>query len=266
MTQQAWKDSLAAFFAERARNISAVPTLEDLCYIAGRDPRIWLQPDVYEDLIDSIVTAMQAGPASSVLEVGCASGFLAKGVAPRVGKYYGVDLAKPALQVAKRLQLPNATFRPADGSKLPFADASLDAAFCYDVFTNFPQFEDGAGIIADMLRVVKPGGRVLIGSVPDEATRVAYEARTAEVGARLQAEYGPASAPQIQPREPSLIDKVRRLVSPPAEPQIVCYYFRTENFVALGERLGADVAVSNIHRLNPYAGYRFNVVYTRRPA
>lgn len=266
MTQQPWKDSLAAFFAERARQIGAVPTLEDLCYIAGRDPRIWLKPEVYEDLIGSILTSVQAGQASVVLEVGCASGFLAKGVAPRVGRYIGVDLAKPALQVARRLQLSNATFQPADGSRLPLADDSVDAAFCYDVFTNFPRFDDGVGIIADMLRVVKPGGRVLVGSIPNEATKDANEARAAEVGKLLHSEYGPVDRSNVQTRSPSLIDRMRRFVRRPAEPQIVCYYFRSEDFVALGERLGAAVSVTNIHRLNPYEGYRFNVVYTRRPA
>ena len=263
MTAPEWKGSLTAFFAQRARQVGAVPTLEDLCYISGRDPRIWLQSEVYEDLIASILESLNAGSLSTVLEVGCASGFLTKGVAPHVGRYVGVDVAKPTLQVAKRLQLPNATFRLGDGSRLPLGDDTFDAAFCYDVFTNFPRFDDGAGIIEDMLRVVKPGGRVLVGSIPNEATKDAYEARTAEVAARLESEFGPVNNSRAAVPAPDALERLRRLVSKPADPKIVCYYFRPEDFLALGDRLGVDVTVTNIHRLNPYEGYRFNVVYAK---
>ena len=263
MTTPVWKESLASFFAERARQVGVVPTLKDLCYISGRDPRLWLQPDMYEDLITSIVESVGAEPSSHVLEVGCASGFLAKGFAPRVGRYVGVDLAKPALQVARRLELGNASFRMGDGSRLPFGDNSFDSAFCYDVFTNFPHFADGAGIIEDMLRVVKPGGAVLIGSIPDAATREAYEVRVTAVSAQLQSAFGPPPPAPASVGTRGIIERLHRLVVTPPPPQIVCYYFRSEDFRALGERLHATVALSNIHRLNPYEGFRFNAVYTK---
>ena len=104
-----------------ARQVSAVPTLEDLCYISGRDPRIWLRPEVYEDLIASILASLAAAPDSTVVEVGCASGFLACGIAPRVGRYVGVDLATSALAVAKRLPLSNAEFARVTGTASRFA-------------------------------------------------------------------------------------------------------------------------------------------------
>ena len=134
------------------------------------------------------------------------------------------------------------------------------------MFTNFPRFDDGAGIVEEMLRVVKPGGRVLVGSIPDEATKTAYEARTAEVAARLQAQHGPIDRPPVESPAPGFFDIVARLVRKPVEPQIVCYYFRPEDFIALGDRLGVGATVTNIHPLNPYEGYRFNVIYSRPTA
>ena len=59
------------------------------------------------------------------------------------------------------------------------------------------------------------------------------------------------------------MDRLRRLVVTPVQPGIVCYYFRAEDFRALANRLAADVELTNIHRLNPYEGYRFNAVYTK---
>jgi ubiquinone/menaquinone biosynthesis C-methylase UbiE len=261
MTPPVWRKSLAAFFAERASQVEAMPTVEDLCYIAGRDPRLWRQTDIYQDLIASLVESLHLTASTHVLEVGCASGFLARGVAPLVAEYIGVDVAKPTLRVAEKLRLPNATFRLGDGTLLPQGDGTVDAAFCYDVFTNFPRFADGAGIIAEMLRVVKPGGRVLVGSIADQATREAYEKRSATVAATLEAQFGPPPARPARP--PGLLEKIRRRVQTPVEPAIVSYYFQRDDFAALGSSLGVDVRITDIHPRNPYAGCRFNVVYTK---
>jgi SAM-dependent methyltransferase len=251
-----WKESLQEFFEQRGRAVGAsAPTLENLCYVSGRDPRLWAQTGIYEDIIDHIVASIGATPESRVLEVGCASGFIARGVAPRVGGYTGVDIAGEALKAASQLGLSNAEFVLSDGGALPFEDGVFDGALCYDVFTNLPSPQDGAAIIDQMLRVVKPGGKVLIGSIPDEAVRLGFEARVAAFSAELEAQFGPP-----------------RLGPPPAPPEgggerpnplIVGYYFSRESFVALGETLGARCEIQEIHRMNPYYGFRFNAVYTR---
>ena len=258
-----WKDSLAAFFTDRADVVGDVPTMQDLCYVSGRDPRIWLQQDVYLDLIASIVEALHLTPQSKVLEVGSASGFVALGLAPRVGEYLGVDVSDGALSVARRLRLPNATFQLADGNRLPFPDDSLDAALCYDVYTNFPQFEDGAGIIKDMFRVIKPGGRLMMGSIPDLETRETFNAHAAELAAGIEARFGPPIPPPAI-GQPKLATRVKRLWRKPVEPGVVCYDFRRGDFAALGRSLGAEVLITDIHQQNPYVGYRFNAIY-RKP-
>ncbi|MGH9904489.1 MAG: class I SAM-dependent methyltransferase [Pyrinomonadaceae bacterium] len=242
------------FFAVRADEITGVPTLEDHCYISGREPRLWTQPELIEDLVQSILDQAKIDATSSVLEVGSASGFIARALAPRVAHYTGVDLAAPALEVAERLQLPNAEFRFSDGGRLPFDDGTFDAAFCYDVFTNFPRFSDGESIIAEMVRVLRPRGRALIGSIPDASKRGAFEARVKQVSEELDQRFGPL------PRHGETVPEVR---SGSIEPGIVCYYFDPTDFVELGRRLGVKTEVTDIHRRNPYFGYRFNVVYTK---
>lgn len=255
-----WQRSLQEFFAERANAVIGVPTLGDLCFVSGRDQRLWQEKSIYKDLIDNILSLGRMTPCSSVLEIGCAAGFLAYGIAPKVGRYVGVDLAKPVIVAAKKLGLKNADFRVADGMQLPFPDGGFDAAFCYDVFTNFPDLSVGEPIIKEMLRVVKPGGYVLIGSIPDGDLRASYEKRVAEVAGELGKKYGPA---QLQaPAKQGFLQLIKRRFSK-VEPSIVCYYFTKADFISMAARLGADVTIADIHPLNPYKGYRFNAIFSR---
>jgi SAM-dependent methyltransferase len=260
-----WKDSLQSFFDERGRAISRQPLVEELCFVSGRDPRLWRDRALYDDLIASIVDSIRANSDSYVVEVGCAAGFLAYGVAPRVGRYHGIDLAAHALAAARRLALPNASFLQGDARTIPLPDASVDGVFCYDVVTNFPAFDDYSGLIAEMLRIVKPGGRVLVGSVPDRAVQAGYESRVQEFVAELERRAGPSPAgPSLPP--PSLVKRllaklgVQREAPPPS---IYCYYFDRADFEAFAARHGTGLTLTDIHPLNPYAGYRFNAIFQR---
>lgn len=260
MTSPNWQDSSRVFFDLRAAQVKELK-LSDLCYVSGREPRLWSDERLYADMIDSILDQSGASKESSLLEVGCASGFLAWGLAPRVGQYLGLDVAPRAINIAKKLDLPGAEFRVADGTKLPIADNVFDSAICYDVFTNFPNFTIGEAIIREMLRVVKPGSRVLVGSIPDGGKREQYEQRVAQVMKELDARYGP---PPKAPDIPALgmLDKMRRWLRP-VQPQIVCYYFNRADFLQLGEKLGAGVELADIHSMNPYVGFRFNAIFTK---
>jgi SAM-dependent methyltransferase len=280
-----WQVALSAFFEQRGAAISGAPTLEDLCYVAGRDPRIWRDNETCDDLANSILELMRANQKSSILEVGCAAGFLAFLVAPRVHAFIGVDLAAGALNVANRLGIPNASFRQVNVGALPFADAAFDAAFCYDVFTNFPSIEDGVDLVREMLRVVRPGGRVLVGNVPDTLRAGDLPERVQAINADLEARHGPYVPPPLReqlpirskltPRKPSFWTRLlkggdldREPVVPSPQygglaPFIVTYDFLREDFVKVGAQLGAKVELAEVHERNPYRGFRFNVVFSR---
>jgi SAM-dependent methyltransferase len=251
MSAVAWHDQLEAFFEHRAMRISAEPTLEALCYVAGRDPRLWRDRAISDELASSIISLMHAGEDSNVLEVGCAAGFLAMLVAPRVNRFTGVDLAKEALAVARRLKLPNANFETADGRNLPFPDNHFDCCFCHHVFINFPSFADGLPIISEMLRVVRPGGRVLIGDIPDRAKAAELPEHVVRVSRELESRFGPLPTPPPEPE----------VVTPSVVPAVVTYDFSREEFVSAGDELRARVEIHEAHAMNPYFGYRFNATY-----
>lgn len=254
-----WKESSRAFFDVRASELSEL-NLEGLCYVSGRDPRLWSDGEMYDDMIGSISEQADLKSNSQVVEIGCAAGFLASGICKTVERYVGFDVAPGAVRVANRLNIPNAAFYVSNGSKLPLEDESVDAAICYDVFTNFPDFSVGSEIIVEMLRIVKTGGAVLIGSVPDASKRKEFEQLAPVVTESLEKKYG--KLPKNPTRPVNIYDRIRFWFRR-ADPQITCYYFCKNDFIKLGQDLNITVEIRDIHSLNPYYGYRFNVIFKK---
>jgi ubiquinone/menaquinone biosynthesis C-methylase UbiE len=263
MAPSDWKLRLERFFYERGRAIDGVPTLYDHCIVSAKDPRVSARPEVHEDVIASILRALRLSSNSRILEVGCASGYIACGLARHVAQYTGVDLAASPLEVARKMNLPNARFIKGDGAALPFESGEFDVAFAYDVFTNFPDFEDGAPLIREMLRVVKPGGLVMVGSVTDKKKSSDFEARARQVADQLLVEKGPQPTPAVNQSNffSHLFQTLFRNDRPPdVPPEIVVYYYDLDGFRKLAQAEGVAIDISDVHRLNPYLGFRYNVV------
>jgi demethylmenaquinone methyltransferase/2-methoxy-6-polyprenyl-1,4-benzoquinol methylase len=100
-------------------------------------------------------------PGDRVLDVATGTGDLAgaalAAVAPG-GEVVGVDFSEQMLARA-RTKLPGARFIVADALALPFADGEFDAATVGFGARNFSDLRRG---VAEMVRVTKPGGRVVI--------------------------------------------------------------------------------------------------------
>jgi SAM-dependent methyltransferase len=97
-----------------------------------------------------------------VLEVGCGSGVVLRDLAPRVGprgSVVGVDVSRAILATARRLCKtdPRITLRHAHGARLPFAAESFDTALAITVILHVA---DPLGVVREMARVTRPGGRV----------------------------------------------------------------------------------------------------------
>lgn len=77
------------------------------------------------------------------------------------GRVVITDLAESMLQVAvekaARLGLSNVEFKEADANALPFTDATFDAVSCRLGYMFFPDMAQAA---REMVRVLKPGGRI----------------------------------------------------------------------------------------------------------
>jgi demethylmenaquinone methyltransferase/2-methoxy-6-polyprenyl-1,4-benzoquinol methylase len=99
-----------------------------------------------------------AGPGSRVLDVATGTGDLALALRNRGAEVVGTDFSEEMLALARR-KAPDVTFAWGNALELGYEDASFDAATVGFGARNFADLERG---IAEMTRVVRPGGRVVI--------------------------------------------------------------------------------------------------------
>lgn len=108
---------------------------------------------------------LQSG--QTVLDVGCGTGTLLVEAAKRVGPsgfVHGVDRSLEMLAHAQRkavAQDVRAEFHEGSSDCLPFPNASFDVAFCTLTLHHLPAAVQLA-TIAEMRRVLRPGGRMVI--------------------------------------------------------------------------------------------------------
>jgi demethylmenaquinone methyltransferase/2-methoxy-6-polyprenyl-1,4-benzoquinol methylase len=101
------------------------------------------------------------GPGSRVLDVATGTGDLAAALLDAVtpgGAVVGCDFSEQMLARA-RAKVPQATFEYADALNMPYATGEFDAATVGFGARNFADLERG---ITEMVRVVAPGGRIVI--------------------------------------------------------------------------------------------------------
>ena len=93
----------------------------------------------------------------NVLDVACGTGDMVLELMKRGCAVTGVDISEEMLSIAKT-KAP-ATYMISDAEQLPFPDATFDAVTCAFGVRNFVHLEQG---LSEMLRVLKPGGRMVI--------------------------------------------------------------------------------------------------------
>jgi SAM-dependent methyltransferase len=95
----------------------------------------------------------------NLAEFGCGTGYCTSILAGRAARVTATDLSPEMLALAKeRNTAANVTFQEQDCQKTTFADAVLDAA-CLSLVLHFTEPET---TLAEMHRILKPGGRLII--------------------------------------------------------------------------------------------------------
>jgi ubiquinone/menaquinone biosynthesis C-methylase UbiE len=106
-----------------------------------------------------VIKLLAPQPGWRVLDVGCGPGHLARELAAAVGPnghICGADVSEHMLSLAGESDVELVHF---DGTRLPFDDEAFDAAVATQVY-EFVEWL--AEALAELDRVLRPGGRVLI--------------------------------------------------------------------------------------------------------
>ena len=159
---------------------AAYVTFTSQAYVAENDEEStratveWLETQASHPFIREVaersLTRLALKPGEAVLEVGCGTGVFLPGLDAGVGgggRVVGLDHA-PALldQARERLASSGIVDRvelvKGDANLLPFDDATFDAAHCERVLMHL---EEPPRAIDEMVRVVRPGGRVVAAEV-----------------------------------------------------------------------------------------------------
>lgn len=111
--------------------------------------------------------ALGVNPGDRVLDLGCGPGFGIAELLDRVGatgSIVGVDRSPQMLSAAARRCAGhrNVTLHEADVAALPVDDAAFDRALSVQVIEYVP---DVTAALAELRRVVRPGGRVVVWDV-----------------------------------------------------------------------------------------------------
>lgn len=103
------------------------------------------------------------GPAETVLDVGCGTGFLTEALVGHLGpegRVYALDFSDEMLARARRkVRDSRVAWLRASAERMPLADGACDRAICYSVW---PHFRDQAAAVAELSRVLKPDGVVQV--------------------------------------------------------------------------------------------------------
>lgn len=146
--------------------------------------RMWGSPAAdYDDISFSVSdalmhTAMRLNPAEGdkVIDIATGTGMSARNAARFGAQVTGIDISEKLLQASQALSDhvdPSIRFIEADAASLPFEDAMFDRAVSTFGIMFAP---DQTGAAAELARVIKPGGRIVLTSwAPDPAVGRVFE-------------------------------------------------------------------------------------------
>jgi ubiquinone/menaquinone biosynthesis C-methylase UbiE len=114
--------------------------------------------NLYSKYIQSVIFSFSNEKSIKFLDVGCGVGTVARLVSSGDSKIkpYGIDVSE---NFVKKAQVGKGNFRVFDGKKIPFKNGSFDVVGC---FTVLEHVENTVQILREIVRVTKPGGRIIV--------------------------------------------------------------------------------------------------------
>jgi ArsR family transcriptional regulator len=140
-------EAAAAYFSDNAANWDSIRSL--------------YMPEA--EVEKAVLELLGGEPIGKLLDIGTGTGRMLTTLSGRIGRGLGVDMNREMLAVARanlaQAQIQNCQVRQGDMYNLGLATADFDAAVIHQVL-HFA--EDPGAVVQEAVRVLKPGGRLLI--------------------------------------------------------------------------------------------------------
>lgn len=111
--------------------------------------------------LDLVLKLLEPRAAEHILDAGCGSGIFTAPIVEHGSRVTGLDLSLPMLERA-RSRLPGQSFLAADMTALPFPDETFDKVVSV---TALEFIENGRQALAELFRVARPGGIIVVATL-----------------------------------------------------------------------------------------------------
>ncbi len=164
-----WAKSVASDYAKRQWLLSLWEVVEGV---------EWPQ-DKCRLMVKIIAERLELKSTHTLVDLGCGGGWILSLLKPLVKESLGVDFSLGMLDFAKAAA-PQNMYVCAEMGRLPFKNESFDRMLSYFVYINITDDVYVQQSIHEALRILKPGGRALIGQMPDKNGSRDYDAAKEE--------------------------------------------------------------------------------------
>ena len=133
-----------------------------------------------------VPTIADLEPSHATLDIGCGPGAAVRAAASLVERAVGVDRSAAMIEIARRRSgsLTNVEFAVGGAEELPFPDAVFDRVW---TIHSFHHWEDQSQGLAEALRVLRPGGRLLVVEADTKGHHGLNRAAADELAGKLKA-------------------------------------------------------------------------------
>lgn len=118
-------------------------------------------PALFGEWAPRVLAAAEVGPGHTLVDVACGTGILARAAADVTGDpnlVTGIDINEGMLAIARQ-KAPAINWRTGAAEQLPIDDGSIDRAVSQ---FGIMFYEDRVRALKEMVRVLKPGGRLAV--------------------------------------------------------------------------------------------------------
>lgn len=135
------------------------------CFESPHEAMGWPSEEEHRALTEHLGRILAPGDGDRVLDMGCGTGHALATTVPSSATGVGLEPQRSLLE--RRVKDARLTYVQGEGWRLPFRDASFDRVSCTSVFQYLESLDEASRTVGEMVRVLRPGGRILLADLHD---------------------------------------------------------------------------------------------------